>query len=198
MHTDKSIVIKIGGSLIEHAPGIIRVIRDTCRDALIIPGGGLFADLVRQRNVSDTTAHFMAIAAMDQYGWLLSDYGIPVTRSPAFCGFPHILLPYTHILKTDPLPHSWDITSDTISAYYACLLSTPLIILKSLEYIRTTEGPVRTLTDGMITDDLDPAFIPYVFSQGINGQIILGSDLQKLAGLLIGDRVEGTRFGSTI
>lgn len=198
MHQDQAVVIKIGGSLIEHAPGIIREIRDADLTALIIPGGGLFADAVREREVSDTAAHFMAIAAMDQYGWMLSTYGVPVTTDPAMCRHPRILLPYMHLFRTDPLPHSWDITSDTISAYYAGILSSPLIILKSLEYIQTPEGQVKNLLPGMITSDLDPAFIPYIFEHGIRGQVILGSDCARLTRLLRGEEVPGTCFGGTI
>lgn len=197
MRKGQAVVIKIGGSLIEHGPEIIRTIRDSDRKVLIIPGGGIFADTVRQTNVSDTAAHFMSIAAMDQYGWLLSTFGIPVTTKPAI-NRTQILLPYTHLMKTDPLPHSWDITSDTISAYYANLLSSPLIILKSIDYIREGDNPVSRLTEGMVTCDLDPAFIPYIFSYGISGQIIRGSDIMRLARLLDGDKVPGTSFGSTI
>ena len=93
MYKDQGVVVKIGGSLIEHTPSIIRTIRESGRSILIIPGGGFFADLVRHRNLSDTAAHFMAIAAMDQYGWLLSTYGIPVTTKPALESKAKILLP---------------------------------------------------------------------------------------------------------
>lgn len=79
---DRPLIIKIGGSLMDHAAGIIRTIRESERNILIIPGGGIFADAVRQKEISDTAAHFMAIAAMDQYGWLLSSYGMPVTHEP--------------------------------------------------------------------------------------------------------------------
>lgn len=198
MHDDQPVVMKIGGSLIEHAREIIRTIGESRREVLIIPGGGIFADAVRERGVFDTAAHFMAIAAMDQYGWLLSTYGIPVSTEPIRKGSTHILLPYTHLLKTDPLPHSWDITSDTISAYYASLLSLPLIILKSIDNIRTLEGPVERLQSGMISDDIDPAFIPYISAHEISGLIIRGSDPARIAAALRGDEVLGTRFGSTI
>ncbi|QXO93891.1 uridylate kinase [Methanospirillum purgamenti] len=198
MHGTQAIVLKIGGSLIKHAPDIIRTIKDSQRDILIIPGGGVFADEIREQGVIGTAAHFMAIAAMDQYGWLLSTYGIPVTITPAFGTGPRILLPYDHMLQVDPLPHSWDITSDTISAYFAHLLSVSLILLKSLDYIQTQERQVTNLFPGMVTHDLDPAFIPYVFDNHISGHIIRGSDNARLADLLRGKQVPGTIFGGTI
>lgn len=195
---DQALVLKIGGSLIGHAPMIVRVIRESGRDILVIPGGGIFADVVREKEISDTAAHFMAIAAMDQYGWLLSTYGLPVTWTPLMSGSPAILLPYHHMMDADPLPHSWDITSDTISAFYAGLLSVPLVILKSLDHIRTSDGPATALMPGMVTDDLDPAFIPYVTKEQVRGFILRGSDHARLAGFLRGEEVPGTYFGGTI
>ncbi len=62
-------------------------------------GRGVFADEIREQGVIGTAAHFMAIAAMDQYGWLLSTYGIPVTITPAIGTGPRILLPYDHMLQ---------------------------------------------------------------------------------------------------
>ena len=133
-------VPKIEGSLIEHAPMIVRDIRENGRDILVIPGGGIFADVVREKEISDTAAHFMAIAAMDQYGWLLSTYGLPVTWTPLMSGSPAILLPYHHMMDADPLPHSWDITSDlavpSMRSARQCLCHS-----KSLHQSRTWDWP---------------------------------------------------------
>ncbi|WP_373838897.1 uridylate kinase [Methanospirillum sp.] len=195
---DQALVLKIGGSLIEHAPMIIRIVRESGRDLLIIPGGGIFADIIRQKRISDTAAHFMAIAAMDQYGWFLSSCGMSVTREPIMTGEPTIFLPYDHLVRTDPLPHSWDITSDTISACYAGLLSLPLLILKSVDYIRDPGGEVSVLLPGMETRDLDPAFIPYITRHQVSGFILRGSDHARLAAFFRGEDVPGTSFGGTI
>ena len=73
-----------------------------------------------KKEISDTAAHFMAIAAMDQYGWLQSTYGLPLTRTRLRV-VPQFFLPYHHMYDADPLPFV-DITSDTISAFYAGLL----------------------------------------------------------------------------
>ncbi len=57
------VVIKVGGSL-GRWKGATNV--------LVIPGGGVFADLVRaeyrRARLTDHAAHRMAILAMDQYG----------------------------------------------------------------------------------------------------------------------------------
>jgi len=195
---DHGFIIKVGGSLIDHAPMIARTIWESKRNVLIIPGGGIFADLVRKWEVSDSAAHFMAIAAMDQYGWFLSSYGLPVTTAPRFEGHPVIFLPYQDLMRTDPLAHSWDVTSDTISAYYAHVMGAPLLILKSVDYIHTPDGDVSMVRPGIETNDLDPAFISYVERHHLYGFIMRGSDRARLVGFLRGEEVPGTWFGGTL
>ena len=198
MGLTRPVVIKVGGSLIKHAPGIIAIIREAFSDLLIIPGGGIFADTVRMTGAVGTCAHWMAIAAMDQYGWYLSEFGLPVTTNPVFTGKPCILLPYRHLLEVDPLEHTWDISSDTISTYFAHLLSAPLFILKSIEYVRSNGHPVDILKEDLVTEDLDKKCIEFIFSHDLQGCVILGSDINRLAALLNGEIVPGTWFGSTI
>ncbi|MDW7776451.1 MAG: amino acid kinase [Methanosarcinales archaeon] len=123
-------VIKLGGSLKDCAPRLIRQIDDRARQkhipVLIVPGGGVFADTVRTfQEVSGTgedAAHWMAVLAMEQYAYFLADRsGCPLstTLDPLEPGV-NILLPYRLLLQDDSgLAHSWDVTSDTISACFA-------------------------------------------------------------------------------
>ena len=192
------LIIKVGGSLYSHAEMIIHTIRASRRDVLIIPGGGHFADNIRDTGVQGTEAHWMAIAAMEQYGWYLSSFGIPVTITPEFIGRPVIFLPYQYLRDTDPLEHSWVITSDTISAWIALQTKSPLLILKSIDKIRTEGEPVDMIRSLIRTDDLDPAFIPFIQINRISGQIINGSNQKRLMSALSDGSVPGTRFGDTI
>jgi len=112
-------VVKVGGSLINHAKMVMSVLKDY--EVLIVPGGGTFADTVRDAhnkyNLSQKAAHIMAIAAMDQYGHFLADVaGVPTVDSLT-SNTPAIFLPYKYLLKNDPFKPSWDITSDTISCH---------------------------------------------------------------------------------
>ena len=50
----------------------------------------------------------------------------------------------------------------------------------------------------MITDDLDRAFIPYIYSNKVSGMIIQGSDSAILSAVLKGKEVPGTIFNGTI
>jgi aspartokinase-like uncharacterized kinase len=63
----------------------------------------------------------MAILAMEQYGHYLADgTDAKIVDSLEFDGNgTFILLPYDLLKKNDELPHSWDVTSDTIAAWVA-------------------------------------------------------------------------------
>ncbi len=119
------IVIKLGGSLINSAKGLVKEIidhSDKCRDEiLIVPGGSVFADTVRKIDVSQEAAHWMAVLAMEQYAYYLADgTGAKLTDSLKieYIGT-YILLPYRLLKEKDELPHTWDVTSDTIAAWVA-------------------------------------------------------------------------------
>lgn len=191
----RPVLIKIGGSLLPYAGEIIQVILKSNCNALILPGGGIFADAVRKAGVHGTIAHWMAIAGMEQYGWLLSGFGMETTDSPKFSGKPRILLPYRYFRTVDPLPHTWDITSDTISAWFAYELTTDLLILKSIDQIRAGDTQIDQITSLVETSDLDPSFIPFILSHNLTGRIINGSNPDRIFRALQGEPVIGTCFG---
>ncbi|MFH0966305.1 MAG: uridylate kinase [Methanobacteriota archaeon] len=195
---DRPLVIKIGGSLLPHASEIIQVILREGQNILILPGGGVFADAVRGTDVQGTAAHWMAIAGMEQYGWYLSTFGVKTTDIPFFSTEAQVLLPYQVFRHHDPLPHSWEITSDTISAWLADYLSADLLILKSIDHIRAGEQPLNHITTQIETNDLDPCFIPFILSHAISGEIINGTVPERVAQVLKGIPVTGTHFGTTI
>lgn len=195
---EQPLIIKIGGSLMPYSEVIIRTILETHRTALILPGGGIFADAVRDTKVDGTKAHWMAIAGMEQYGWLLSGYGAETTDSPEFSDQVRILLPYQYLRRIDPLPHSWEITSDTISAWFANELKADLLILKSIDNIRAEGIPIDQIITPIITNDLDPAFIPYILTHNLTGSIINGTNPDRIRDILQGSMVTGTFFGTMI
>jgi aspartokinase-like uncharacterized kinase len=139
-------VIKVGGSLAETP----EVLRDVCNKLselaekytiTIVPGGGRFADVVRdfdQRfSVLPEVAHHMAILGMDQFGLLLSAItpGSIAARKLNDLekitteGKVPIFLPFNTMLDEDPLPNSWDVTSDSIAAYVAKRLGAAKLML---------------------------------------------------------------------
>jgi hypothetical protein len=125
-------VLKFGGSLFNHAPEQLEIIKSADMDVLIVPGGGRFADLVRdvqrERSLSEEAAHWMAVLAMDEYAYYLSDVsGIELTPLLVKKKGIRIVLPYEILRRRDELPHSWDVTSDTIAAWMAYQTGSKLI-----------------------------------------------------------------------
>jgi aspartokinase-like uncharacterized kinase len=140
-------VVKIGGGLLAH-PAIWQRTLDTIaraaragRRIVVVPGGGPFADTVRDLDarygLSDETAHLMAILAMDQHALLIADRltNGAVVETPESLPFAHdrgqipVLTPYRWLRTADPLPHSWDVTSDSIAAWIAGEIGAKRLVL---------------------------------------------------------------------
>ena len=102
-----------------------------------MPGGGAFADAVRHADrrfaLGESAAHWMAILAMDQYGYLLADLApgamLVRRRSELVPWRLNMLAPSAWLLRADPLPHSWDVTSDSIAAWFARALRARRLML---------------------------------------------------------------------
>jgi aspartokinase-like uncharacterized kinase len=126
----------VGGGLMAHPKHLgasLDAIAAAAEDTplLVVPGGGAFADVIRDADrrfgLSDDAAHWMAVLAMDQYGHLLAsrmtNARLVVRLSDATAsledGRTPVLAPYQWLREADPLPHSWDVTSDSIAAWVA-------------------------------------------------------------------------------
>jgi aspartokinase-like uncharacterized kinase len=152
-------VIKLGGAICRDASTRQQALEAVGRLApgrriLIVPGGGAFADQVRvtqrTQGFSDNTAHWMAILAMDQVAHLIAEEldGARLISRRQDVAAAHdggkipVLAPYAWMRATDRLPHSWDITSDSIAACIAHDLGARELIL-----VKPIEGPVNELVD---------------------------------------------------
>ena len=139
-------VIKVGGSLAENPATLKKLCNKISGIAeeysvTVVPGGGKFADAVReidqQYTLSADAAHRMAILGMDQYGLLLAQlipnscaaYSLNAAKQLSKRKAAPILLPSRMMLKENPLEASWDVTSDSIAAYVASRLKVNKLIL---------------------------------------------------------------------
>jgi len=131
-------VLKVGGSLIEMAADLIAYLVAAHVDALVVPGGGPFAQTVRHYTgrIDETNAHWMAILATNQYGFYLASSGAPLIEE--LCRAErgtHILLPFKVLYERDPLPHSWTVTADSIAGWVAHQLKADLVIATDVDGI---------------------------------------------------------------
>lgn len=199
-HTDQStspLIVKVGGSLYNQIPDIAPILIASERPLFIIPGGGPFADLVRQVRVNNDAAHWMAIAAMEQYGWFISSFGILTTDRIAVPLTTTILLPYRCLRLTDILPHTWDVTSDTIAAWVAGTLHLDLLLLKSIDGIFINGILQEQVTGPVESDIVDPCFIPFVIKNTVKTTIINGSQPDRVEKYLKGELIPRTEIGTT-
>ncbi len=179
-------LIKAGGSLYSRPdlPAITAVWADVAAShkLLLLPGGGPFADQVRAADahfhLSDSAAHWMAILAMDQYAYLLAHLtpqavvvrDLAAAEEAGAAGRLAVLAPSALLLRLDPLPHRWQITSDSIAAWLAQYARIPLLVLlksvaglydsDSAALLRQVSRPAlarHDLVDACFVDTLAPA-----------------------------------------
>lgn len=179
------LVLKVGGAL-SGVPGALDDVAEalvalaTRRPVIVIPGGGPFADQVRrtQREVGATeeAAHWMAVLGMDQYAHLLADH-VPGARlvetldalRDTVTGSVTIFAPYRWMRASDPLPHTWDVTSDSVAAVVAGALGARELLL-----VKVVSGTPETLAD---------AFLPFARPAGLAVRCLTTQALRGLAGL---------------
>ncbi len=208
-------VIKIGGS-ISRGPELPTLCREIGRlskihSLLIVPGGGKFADQVREAyrryRLNETAAHHMALLAMDQYGCLLNhliedSYLISdpfVASHIAKSGRTAILLPSKIVFRLDPLPHSWEVTSDAIAAWIAQLINcSRLVLAKDVDGLMTPGNEmIEILSVELLAkhsggvDEYLSRFLP---STRLETWIINGAKPERLSELLKIGRTKGTRI----
>jgi len=130
-------IFKIGGKILENSRHIESTIsqltqlyeENILQKILLIPGGGSYANFIRcideELVLGDDLAHWMGIYSMNYNGIELNrkyhklecieELKTFQDAQKIFC----IFLPYNYLRKDDTLPHSWDVTSDSIALYVA-------------------------------------------------------------------------------
>lgn len=174
-------VIKIGGSLLgspELAQWLELVAKFGDGKVVIVPGGGLFADSVREAqqvsNVNDAVAHELALMAMDQFGILLAGMNPALATASseleiAERGWQHrgiVWLPSKMVLADDSIPKNWQVTSDSLSAWLANKLGAEQLILVKSKSLVTYQQEAPKPLQNLVEDELiDRQFADFVFGQ---------------------------------
>ncbi|MHA1212950.1 MAG: amino acid kinase family protein, partial [Candidatus Heimdallarchaeota archaeon] len=162
-------LIKVGGSITERGSRsqikelgqIITEQYEKWGNFIIIPGGGIFAEVIRdiqkQYSITDEVAHWMAILAIDQHGLLLSNY-IPkseiidlnklrmLDKNSRQMKVP-ILEVYEFAKDYSKLEHSWNTTSDALACEIALFLGVKKIIfVKDIDGLILNKKHISTVT----------------------------------------------------
>jgi 5-(aminomethyl)-3-furanmethanol phosphate kinase len=127
-------IVKLGGSLM-HSPSLpvwLKLLTEKGGgEVVIVPGGGLFADQVRKAqrrwHFGDTTAHKMALRAMEQFGLMLLSLESRICPATSIEGIRDTLnkgqvpiwFPYAMVAGNPEIEATWDITSDSLSLWLA-------------------------------------------------------------------------------
>jgi aspartokinase-like uncharacterized kinase len=210
--------IKVGGSVC-HGPELKALALQWAALArqhrlLFMAGGGLFADQVRMIDeafdLSDSAAHWMAIVAMDQCAYLLADcmpgvegvHDLDRAISMAASGSSAVLIPSSLLRQHNPLPHLWEVTSDSLAAWLTGFAGIkPLVLLKDVPGVYQTDPSIRLspLLEEVTRDQLsryevvDPYFAQ-ALPDHIECWILDGRQPDRLAELLETGKTTGTRI----
>jgi aspartokinase-like uncharacterized kinase len=130
------IVVKVGGSLFDHprlGAGLRKYLNSlTPSEVLLVPGGGAAAEAVREldrvHRLGEEASHWLAIAVMDVMGGALRSL-VPAVRVLECLDFAR-----ADEWRPGALPHSWDVTSDSVAAHAAVVHGAKrLVLLKSVD-----------------------------------------------------------------
>jgi (4-(4-[2-(gamma-L-glutamylamino)ethyl]phenoxymethyl)furan-2-yl)methanamine synthase len=176
-------VVKLGGSLLK-TPAMLRTVLGAIAEAarrhtiVVVPGGGPFADAVREVDqrfrLRDDAAHWMAVLAMDQYAQFVAaslEGGELATNRAAIAarvtqGRIPVLAPFRWLQEIDPLPHSWEVTSDSIAAWAAGALGARQLVL-----VKAASAEGDCLTD---------AYFARALPQGVEAVIVTADRIDSL------------------
>jgi aspartokinase-like uncharacterized kinase len=214
-------VVKIGGGLAREAgDGALRALCTRIAEAgrrhplLVVPGGGHFADIVREHDhrfgLRPPTAHRMAILAMEQFGWALADLIPGAARRTDLGsvreGVVSVLLPAALLAERDPLPESWGVTSDSIAAWVAGAAGAErLVLVKPVAGLYRTWPPAGEPIARLTVDELaalrpggvDEHLPAALRGAGVETWVIGGREPARLAELLEEGRTAGTHVTAT-
>ena len=181
MQNNQLWVIKLGGSLLG-SPALPHWLSLLAKHGngrvVIVPGGSVFADAVRQAQslsgMSDGLAHELALLAMDQFGLLLAGMQPDLVTATseleiAECGWQHravVWLPSQMVLADATVEQSWRVTSDSLSAWLANKLAADQLLLIKSVVLGSYQQSQAALAKAL----LDDGVVDACFLDGIAGQ----------------------------
>lgn len=163
-------MFKIGGSLArarELSPWLKGLAAQGGGRAVIVPGGGPFANTVRQMQsvwrFTDSVAHEMALLGMEQYGLMMSGVEpglVPVRQHEEIVtvlrsGQVPVWFPVETLRSVEGIPKVWELSSDSLAAWLAGALGAhDLVLVKSVSPLSDSCTATALASRGIV----DPLF----------------------------------------
>jgi 5-(aminomethyl)-3-furanmethanol phosphate kinase len=198
-------VVKLGGShaFSEHLAGWVAAIAGCAGDVVVVPGGGPFADAVREAQpkigFDDAAAHHMALLAMEQYGCALASLNGTFVLADSADAMARVLdarrvpvwMPSRMALAAKDIPASWDITSDSLAAWLAGRLGArQLLLVKHVSLGAVTISSPELIARGIV----DQAFSEFLNAARIPAAVLGPTDQTLLGSIIKTGSAAGTRI----
>lgn len=206
------IVCKVGGSLLDagRAPALVRVLARVAPRLrlLVLAGGGHAVDRLRVRyargEIPEEDAHWAAVRRLDATALRLACGCGRTLHLTASLPRPgpglSVLAPRALLAAEDPVPRSWDVTTDTIAAWCGRRLgASDVLLLKSRDAAPRPAGqrPPRRPVGPAAEEGLVDGHLPSLLGGRAGGPrvwIVNGRHPDRLLRWLTGDDAAATRL----
>lgn len=200
-------VLKLGGSLLgapELQFWLDMLASQSEGRVVVVPGGGVFADAVREAQrvagFDDVTAHHAALLAMDQYGLVLKALQPRLVTAASELEIAErfwqhraiVWLPSAMSLADETIAKSWGVTSDSIAAWLAAKMGADRLVLVKHAGHLSASMPAALLSAAGL---LDAAFEEYSGALSCPIHVVDKSDHVAFSRALGGSPLAGTRVG---
>jgi 5-(aminomethyl)-3-furanmethanol phosphate kinase len=198
-------VVKLGGSYAfsRQLPAWLDALAGCAGRVVIVPGGGPFADAVREAQpkmgFGDEAAHTMGMLAMTQYGRALASLGrgyvvaatVAAIRRALRARQVPVWSPFPMALRAPDLPASWDVTADSLATWLATRLRAARVL-----FVKQVAAENRSLDALVAAGVLDPFLPRLLCAHTLPAYIVGPGDQRAVSAAITAGRPVGMRLGN--
>lgn len=206
-------VCKVGGSLLDvgAAAAAAAAVLEACPSPpVLLCGGGRAADRLRARHhrgeLTGRRAHWEAVRVLDANVVVLARRlslrpalvsSLREVEDALAAGRPSLLAPGPTLRRHDPLPHGWEVTSDSIGAWIAGRLEAPrLLLLKARDATSRPDASGAVPAGAAAREGLVDEHLPRLLAGlPLEAWAVNGRRPERVRRHLAGDARAGTRLG---